>query len=222
MASQLVATSGNKRLRRNQIAELEAKMGSLKNIQSNKLKREMHEDTMALKEREFQQNKKMQKKSLAFQEEASRREMGVSALKFGANVAMSGNHSTIGEIGANIKGGLQNLGLMKGGGAVASASSGGAISTGSLRHSPRKASGFGTGQTATPTATGGSFFGNIQPGNILGSGLAGFGASRLVKGKGKRMLLGAGVSGLMSLFGGGSLGTVGGSALFGGLSGLLG
>ena len=63
MASQLVATSGNKRLKRDQIAELEAKMGSLKDIQAQKAQREMHRDTMRFKAKEFQQQKKQSKKT---------------------------------------------------------------------------------------------------------------------------------------------------------------
>lgn len=220
MASQLVATSGNRRLKRNQIAELEAKMPSLKGIQERKMRERMHEDEMAFKEKDFQQKKKMQKKSLALSEESSKRQMGVAAAKFGANMVLSGKHSTIGQIGTKIKGGLNKLGI---GGAQSATS---ASNKGALSFQPPGTAGRAvstvSGSAVKPTSGGGSFFGNLQPGNILGSGLAGFGASRMVKGKGKRMLLGAGVSGLMSLFGGGGLGSAGASALFGGLSGMLG
>jgi hypothetical protein len=69
----------------------------------------------------------------------------------------------------------------------------------------------------------GGMFSGIRPGNVLGAGLAGFGASRFVKGKGKRFALGAGVGGLMSLFGsgGGNLLGAGLGAAFGGLGGLF-
>jgi hypothetical protein len=224
MASQLVATSGNKRLKRDQIAELEAKMGSLKDIQAQKAQREMHRDTMRFKAKEFQQQKKQSKKTLAFQQTVAEREMGVAAAGLGFNMATSDGGATISQIGSGMKGGLQKLGFMKGGNTFTNAQRqfadrqpiSGALSV----NSPTGANaGFGSSPAAQ--GGGGGFFDNLQPGRILGAGLAGFGASRMVKGKGKRMLLGAGVGGLMSLFGGaGGIGTMGG-ALFGGLAGLI-
>ena len=209
MASQLVSTSGNKRLRRNQIAELEARMGSLKEIEAQKAINEMHDERMAFENKQFNQNKKMAKKTLSLQSEISKRTMGVAAANFGMNIATSKN-ATISQIG-------NRFGI--GGGTRTTPSSprfGGLKTAGAQTNQP------GVGSTVPGASKApGSFFGNLQPGQLLGSGLAGFGASRMVKGKGKRMLLGAGVGGLMSLFGGaGGYGAAGG-AMFGGLAGLI-
>jgi hypothetical protein len=237
MASQLVATSGNRKLRRNQIAELEAKMGSLAEIQRQKTQKEMHRDTMRFKNKEFKQQKKQAKKTLAFEEEVSRREMGVEAAKFGFNVATSGSGATLGQIGSKIKSGLSGMTdataptsniysnvstLPTSGRGISSPSIGrGGWKPGGPGDTPAIAGAVGGTASGGVGSKIGGFFGNLSPTRMLGAGLAGFGASRMVKGKGKRMLLGAGVGGLMSLFGGGGLGGSIAGGLFGGLGGMI-
>jgi hypothetical protein len=219
MASQIVATHGTKgrKLKRNQIAELEAKMSSLGDIQAMKVKKQMHESEMDLRNKQFAQDVKHKKKTLAFQRETEMKEMGVSAAKTGFGLVTGGGGPTLGQIGSSIKGGLSKIGLHIDAEGPTSSSPrfGGLKTAGGIINQPG-AGGIGG---ATPSG----FFSGLKPGQLLGSGLAGFGASRFVKGRGKRMLLGAGVGGLMSLFGGGGfdLGGALGGALFGGLGGLL-
>jgi hypothetical protein len=223
MATQIGATAGvrGRRLKRNQIAELEAKMGSLGEIERQKMQKKMHAAEMAFQERSLAQDVKHKKKTLEMRELAAERGMGVSALKFGANMALGSEGKTLSHIGSKIKGGLAKIGIggstqvSAGGAKVGSPRFGGQATAGGAVNQP------GPGGAIAGTKSG--FFGNLQPGSILGGGLAGFGASRMVKGKGKRMLLGAGVGGLMSLFGGGGfdLANVAGGALFGGLGGLV-
>lgn len=214
MASQIVSTAGlaGRKLRRRQTTELEAKMPFLKQIQAQKLQKQMHEDTIALQKKQLSQDAsqakkshKLKKKGLALEQLTAEREMGVSAAKFGANLVMNSG-STIADTGAKLKSGLSSLGIGK---TELKGPHGGTT---------------GTGGTVTPAPSTSStgFFGSLQPGKLLGGGLAGFGASRFVKGKGKRFMLGAAAGGLMSLFGGGAtLGGAAGGALFGGLGGLL-
>jgi hypothetical protein len=70
-----------------------------------------------------------------------------------------------------------------------------------------------------------SSLGDFKVSSAIGSGLAGFGAGKLLgkKGKVKKGLLGAGIGALTGMFGQGgfSLGGGLGGAMFGGLGGLL-
>ena len=203
MASQMVATSGNRRLRRDQIAELNAKQGSLKNLLAQRQQQEFHDNKMSMQNKEFKQKKKQDKKSLALQERADMLGMGVSAAKFGFGLASNKGSTTFGEIGEKVKGGLGSIFGSKG----TSSNAGTPTASGMM----------------APASSSSGFFGDLSPGKLLGSGLAGFGASRFVKGKGKRALLGAGIGGLMSMFGGGGFSAAGfgAGAMFGGLAGLF-
>jgi len=82
--------------------------------------------------------------------------------------------------------------------------------------------GYGSGPGgAAGTVSGSGFFNNLSVGSMLGGGLAGFGASKMMGGKSKikKGLLGAGVGSAMGLLGGGN--ALGG-ALSGGFGGLVG
>jgi hypothetical protein len=70
----------------------------------------------------------------------------------------------------------------------------------------------------------GTFLGDLKPAGLIGGGLAGFGASKLVKGKSKTKKAGVGAlagAGIGALTGGGISGMISG-ALSGGLGGLFG
>lgn len=226
MATQLQATAGirGRKLRRNQIAELEAKMPSLGEMERQKAQQRMHDETMRFKRKEHSQNKAMAKKRMSMENMIAERQMGVEAAKFGFNVATSGG-PTLGEIGGKVKGLFSGIGSnpMTSGyqSKLANAS---AVAANKTVGIPTVGQGITASQIQTGLAgTKSGFFGSMRPGAMIGGGLAGFGASRMVKGKKNRMLLGAGVGGLMSLFGGGGfdLGTTLGGALFGGLGGMV-
>jgi len=223
MASQMVATAGlsGRKLKRNQVSELEAKLPFLKQMQAQKLQKSMHADTMKLankrlsmETKQAKKSHKFKKKGMALEQLTAEREMGISAAKFGTNMVLSGKGGTLSQIG-NKFGGMF-------GGKSASAQMRGKLQGGMGQPTLPGMIGGGGGTITAGTSGGGSFFGNLSPGNLIGSGLAGFGASRFVKGKGKRMLMGGLAGGLMSLFGGGaSAGGALGGAIFGGLGGLL-
>lgn len=232
MSLQMQRTAGlaGRKLRRRATDELEAKMPFLPQMEEQKLKKQTHADTMKLEkarlaqaEAHAQKSHKLKKKGLALEELTAEREMGIGALKFGANIALNSGGTTIGEMGTKLKSGFQKT-FGGGGGQMQSQYSNAVKNVGQPKLPglvSTQGQGGGVGGAGTSATTGG-FFSGLQPGMMLGSGLAGFGASRLVKGKGKRMLLGAGVGGLMSLFGGGGGMTSLGSTILGGLGGLLG
>jgi len=199
MASQLRRVTRDPRLRRNQEAELQARMRFLPQIMANKASKriEAKQDAQFEKSIGVEYDKlRLQKKRDKLQKRAEEAGMGLEAAKFGTGFAFS-------ELGKNTVGGLVGAGKSL-------------ISPGSAKTSPTKSSG------ALKT------IGSMTTGSIVGSGLTGFGVGRLIGGsKKKRAIGGALAGGLMSLLSGNSSNWKGAGtnfglgSLLGGIGGLL-
>lgn len=90
MASQIIATTGNRRLRRNQSAELNARLGYLPQMAAMKQEKEIAEKNLAFQEKQMRQNQKMREKELEFQEGAEKKQFGLEIAKLGMTGLSSG------------------------------------------------------------------------------------------------------------------------------------
>jgi hypothetical protein len=195
MPSQMMAVSNNPRLRRNQIAELNARQNRLPEILANQQRQQdlMRADEMKnIQIDQFNRQHRLAKKTRKANDRASQIGMGLSAGKLGLSIGNEYGGKSFGQIGEDIKG------------------------TFGYGNTP-------SGKTGTYSGSG--IFGNLSAGSFAGGGLAGFGASQMLGGKSKlkKGLLGAGVGAALGMFsgnnafGGGLSGGVGG--LIGGLLG---
>lgn len=193
MASQIYGVTGNRKLKRNQQAELNARMGMLPSI----LAREQQDAQLAadrkFQNKQFKEQKNQAKKTAQFQKKQARQQFGLEAGKMGLNLAgsdmVANGGKTIGNIMDKFKGGT-------------------APSDGPMRMS--------TSPTAGSGAKG--YFGGMSVGGGIAGGLGGYGAATMFGGsKKKKMLIGTGAGMLTDMISGGSGlgGALGG--LFGGL-----
>lgn len=202
MASQSFIVSGSPYMRRNQVAELNARQAYLPQLIANQQRAtelERQKELDAEQQRQFRANfrlqrrgqnasQRMQREQLDQQESEQRVGMGLEGIKLGSTVAQTFGRST-GPIGSLFS------------------------------KSPSGAGGVGGSTTHSP-----NLISNMSVGSAVGSGLAGFGAGSMFGGKKKspikRAAFGAAAGGLLGLLGGGKAGGIGGS-LFGGLGGGL-
>jgi len=193
MASQMFGITGARNLKRNQGAELNARLGLLPGILQAEQAREQMEREDKFRNRQLKQSKKQDKQSRQFQKQQNRQAFGLEAAKMGVNLSTSDllkGGPTIGNMVNKFKG-------------------------------TAPAPGGPMGASATkPIGASKPFMGsNLQPGVGVSGGLAGFGVGKLADGKkGKKMLFGAGAGALTGILGGGGLSGI----MSGGIGGLFG
>lgn len=155
MATQLQRVTGNPRLKQDQVAALNARMGLLPQM----LQQKERAADIQMQKNQFNRQMGFQKDQMRVQQRAQEAGMGLEAAKLGLTASTMGS-SRLGDV-----------------------------------------------PYLNKVATPGSTFGNIRTGDIVGSGLAGYGAGMMLGGKSKlkKGLLGAGAGGLMSLLSGGNM-----------------
>ena len=79
MASQLTATSGNKRLKANQSAALNARLRGLPQIMAQRKADAQRAEDVAFRDKQLSQSQRQAKDTLAMQEKAQRMSTGVAA-----------------------------------------------------------------------------------------------------------------------------------------------
>ncbi len=179
-----------------------------------KERKELAKRDLEMRQRHFEQGQALQRDALEERKKRERQAMGLSAGKLGLNVAMNAEDTTVGDI-------MPKIGLGKSTGTTATES-----------FNPSTPGVFTTGQIKqkSDSLTGGArdLFAGLQIGDIISSGLVGFGASRLIDKDAsslKKFGMGAGAGAAMNLISGLSEGNsiydavVGG--IFGGLGGLF-
>lgn len=197
MASQLGVVTGNKRLRPNQLADLNARLAYLPQMLSTESQENFQEEqikNMKASNELDQQRYGLESSSAAFQQKATKKGMDLKERSEEIATGIGGAG-----LGFNI---MSSPGLK-----------------GSLGESVNKfGSSLGMGE---PVKTG-SFWNEITVGASLAGGLMGFGASRLApKNKFLRFGVGAGVGALSGFFGGGGAGDSAAGGILGGIGGLL-
>jgi hypothetical protein len=208
MASQMFGVTGNRRLKRNQKSELNARLLQLPSILAAEQAAEQQRKDQAFKEKELAQNKKMAREEMKFKRSEAKRGFGLEVGKLGINIGTSNllGGQTIGSLGTQIKG------LFTGG-----AQKQGSPTTSFQPHgTPNRA------MSGIPKS-GGGFFSGVPISSIASGGLAGFGAGSLFGGesKSKKLLYGGLAGAGLGLLSGGLSGALGGAAggLFGGMIG---
>ena len=101
MPNQLSAVSGNRRLRRNQIAELNARQALLPQIITNKQRQEdivREEELSDIQIGQFNRQHKLNKRALSTQRRAGEVGMGLEAAKFGFNIGNRYGGTTVGNV----------------------------------------------------------------------------------------------------------------------------
>lgn len=198
MASQLGYVTGNKRLRPNQLADLNARLGFLPQtlaaesqekfqtaqISNMEETNKLNQARFGLEEQSAAFNQKATTKGMDLRERSEGMQAGIGAAGLGFNLfGNEGLKSTLGES-------INKVGSQMGMG--------------------------------SPVSKGG-FWGDIPVGTSLAGGLMGFGASRMVPGKNKLLKfgVGAGVGALTGFFGGGGAGGATAGGILGGLGGLI-
>ena len=86
MASQIVATSGNKRLTPDQQAALNARLRHLPTMMAQQQARQQRAQDLKFRKQQFEQSAQQSKDTLAMQEKAQRFGAGVSAVNLGMGV----------------------------------------------------------------------------------------------------------------------------------------
>lgn len=89
MPSQMIGVTGNRRLRRDQLSELNARLGMLPTMLSQQQQKEQLAQEYNFRERELKQGKQQADKMAAFQKSQAQREMGLEIGKLGVNVSTS-------------------------------------------------------------------------------------------------------------------------------------
>jgi hypothetical protein len=187
----------NRRRRRDQVAELNARQTLLPQIIANQQRAEDLERQIQLQDlqaKQWEKDYNLAKQAQRSQQRANRIGMGMEAAKLGVNINQQYGGKNLSQFSTNLFGSKTTGGSAAGGAAAKGA---GAIGTGGVL----------------------GFAKSVPYGTVLGSGLAGYGASRFVdkKKKGARVALGAGSGALLGLLSGGPSG-----ALYGGISGGIG
>lgn len=217
MASQMFGVTGNRRLKRNQKAELNTRLAMFPDILAAEQAASQQKKEAEFKERELKQTKDIARDEMKFKRQQSKAAFGLEVGKTAVNLAtsdfMTGKFGgmTLGQAGS----GVRNF---FGGGAKPTGSTvspGGTMSGPSTRVSP------GSGSTMMGKV--GGYFSNIPIGSIAAGGLTGFGIGSMFgdMGKGKKMLYGGLAGAGLGLLGGGLSGALGGGigGLFGGAIG---
>lgn len=211
MASQMFGVTGNRRLRRNQRAELNARLQQLPSILAAEQAAEQQRKDEEFKKKQLAQEKKIAMDELKFKREESKRGFGMEMAKLGTNIGFSDmlQGRTLGTIGKDIKG------LFGGGTAKES----------QVSFQPPGTKGRAMTTSGAIKGTSGSkgFFANMPIGSIAAGGLAGFGMGKMFgdMGKGKKLLYGGLAGAGLGLLSGGLSGALGGGlgGMFGGMIG---
>jgi hypothetical protein len=205
MASQMFGVTGNRRLKRNQRSELNARLAQLPSILASEQAADQQRKEQEFKEKQLAQEKKIAKDELKFKRQESKRGFGMEMGKLGVNLAFS-------EYGG------QSLGQL--GGSVRGLFGGGSGETPKPTTSFQPPGTAGRAMGGIPKS-GGGFFSSLPIGSIAAGGLAGFGMGSMFgeSGKSKKLLYGGLAGAGLGLLSGGLSGALGGAAggLFGGL-----
>jgi len=189
MASQMYGVTGQRKMKRNQGAELNARLQLLPSIIAAKQDKEQLAADTKFKNKSLRQEKNIAKKTSKFQKKQSKQAFGMEAGKLGLNLATS---DLLQDGGTQI-GNIMNK----------------------FKSTPAPAP---NGPPAKIQGQKQGYFSGLSIGGGLAGGLGGYGAASMYGGgKTKKMLIGAGAGGLMGLLGGGNglSGALGG--LFGGM-----
>jgi len=194
MASQMYGITGKRNMKRDQISELEARLGMLPSILATKQKAEQVKKEDAFRNKQFKEQKDQSRKAEAFSQLQAKRGMGLEVAKMGVNLGTS--PYLRGDAGGGAIANQDGLVVSKGG------------PTGG--YDP---------QMVKPKESG--FFSGVDTNSAISGGLAGFGVGSMMSGKSKskKLLFGAGAGMLTGLLSGGYSGMLGGAGagLFGGL-----
>lgn len=208
MASpQMFGVTGNRRLRRNQLAELRARQAQFPSILAAEQAAEQQRKEQEFKEKQLAQEKKIAKDELKFNRQESKREFGMEMGKLGVNLAFSDMLSgrTLGTLSKDIRG-------------IFGSTSAPTKPTTSLQPPGIP----GRAMRGVPKS-GGGFFSGVPTGSIAAGGLAGFGMGQMFGEKGgfKKSLYGGLAGAGLGLLSGGLSGALGGGlgGLFGGMLG---
>lgn len=204
LVGQLARVTGNRRLKRNQGAELNARLSMLPEILAAEQAAKQQEETAAYRNKQLALEKRAQrtaerqdKQRLQFQREQASKEMGLAATKLGATGLYKDFGFNVGARRGGAGTGVQRIkykdaGLMAGNSGPASYSRAKSLSPG------------------TPAGKQPGFFSNLNIGGGLQGGLSGglmgFGLSSMFGGNKKHKMLGAGLGAIGgSLWGSGAL-----------------
>lgn len=240
MASQMFGVTGNRRLKRNQTAEMRARLSMLPDILAAEQAAEQQRKDEAFRKKELAQEKKMAKEEQSWKREQSKRRFGLELGKTGLNLATSDFFkpgsgyagTTIGKLGESAKGlfGIDTATPTATGPTYKkmtpmAASYGG--KTGYIGGmTPQAAKGTGGGKISAAGGPGfgskvGGFFKDIPIGSVFAGGLGGFGIGSMFGEQGgtKKMLYGGLAGAGLGLLSGGLSGALGGGlgGLFGGM-----
>jgi hypothetical protein len=192
MASQLVGTTGNRRLKRNQGAELRTRQSYFPTILAQEQGATQAAEQKKFQQKEMKQSEQNYKKSRQFSQEQSKQGFGLEVGKLGINLATSpynrGGGRTVQEMlpqpGADARTDLQTK----------------------------------DGRTGTISRTAG-YFNNVQPASLATGGLAGFGIGNMFSEKSnkKKALYGMGAGLMSGMLSGGGVLESGLGGLFGGM-----
>jgi hypothetical protein len=217
MASQMFGVTGNRRLKRNQKAELNTRLAMFPDILAAEQAASQQKKEAEFKERELKQTKDIARDELKFKRQQSKAAFGLEVGKTAVNLAtsdfMTGKFGgmTLGQAGS----GIRNF---FGGGAKTAQNPDPGVSTAMQRHGS-----IAPGSGSTMMGKVGGYFSNIPIGSIAAGGLTGFGIGSMFgdMGKGKKMLYGGLAGAGLGLLGGGLSGALGGGigGLFGGMIG---
>jgi hypothetical protein len=192
MASQLYGTSGNRRLKRNQGAELRTRQSYFPTILAQEQGAKQAEEQKIFQEKEFKQSKENYKDQRQFSQDQAKQGFGLEVGKLGINLATSGYN----------KGGGRTVGEML-------------PQPGPDARTDLQTSDGRTGKVIRH----GGYFNNIQPASLATGGLAGFGIGNMFSGesKKKKALYGMGAGLLSGMLSGGGALESGLGGLFGGM-----
>ncbi len=204
MASQMFGVTGNRRLKRNQKSELNARLRLFPDILAREQEASQQKREEAFKENQLAQEKRIAQDELKFKRQQSKQafglEMGKTAINLATSDFMTGKYGgmTLGQVGQKARG-------LWGGQKEA------------MPYIPAEAGPQTFGQKAK------GYFSNIPIGSIAAGGLSGFGVGQMFGDMGgkKKMLYGGLAGAGIGLLGGGLSGALGGGlgGLFGGMIG---
>lgn len=219
MASQLGVVTGNKRLRPNQLADMNARLSYLPQT----LAAESQEEFQKAQIGNMEETSKINKAKLGLDEQR----LGLEGKQFGLSEQQFGLQSRAAEFNQNAT--TKSMDLKKKAEGMAAGVTGAGLGFTMLNNPAFKTTigsainsvGKGFGGSGTTVSTPGGFW-DVPVGGAVAGGLMGFGASRMLPTKNKltKFGVGAGVGALTGFFGGGDSG--GGGALAGGILGGLG
>jgi len=192
MAQQMYGTTGNRKMKRNQSTELNARLQLLPTIVAAEQDKRQLAVENKFRNKQLSQEKDIARKSSKFQKLQSKQALGMEVGKMGLNLAGSDllqGSGTIGNVMSKFKGN----------------------NTVTPGVDPQQ-------RITTDSSSGSGYFSGLSVGGGISGGLGGYGAASMFGGsKKKKMMIGAGAGLLTGLLGGGSGmgGALGG--LFGGM-----